>query len=110
MLVDLKRRRSEASSFLEFLGLLASFRGDGGDAIGSLAPSETEIRRLVELAREIPRQDLASVAGFRKLAGKLCFAQTATMGRFGRTALKPICELVLKQGGGSPRFPSKILD
>ena len=48
-------------------------------------------------------QDFASVAAPQKLAGKLCFAQTATMGRFGRAALKPIYELIAKESGATPR-------
>ena len=99
----LKRRKSEASCFLEYLGLSASPSDDGGDAVASLALSETEIRKIVEFANEMSRQDSASAAALRKLAGKLRSAPTAIMGRFGRAATKPVYELIAKQGGTCPQ-------
>ena len=50
LFVALKDHASEAGSFLEFSGLMASFREDGGDVIASLAFSEAKIKELVELA------------------------------------------------------------
>ena len=61
----------------------SSFRKDGGDAIASLAPFETEIARLVELVVVMSKQDSAPVASLQKLAGKLRFTQAAIMRRFG---------------------------
>ena len=49
------------------------------------------------------------LARLRNLAGKLCFTQTAGLGRFGTAALRPIYELIAKGGcklspdGGSGR-------
>ena len=101
--MDLKKRESEASSFLEFLGLSASFRGDGGDAIAILALPETEIRRLVESVRDMSQQDSASLAALQKLAGKVRFAQRAIIGGIGRAALNSFYELLAKKGGALPR-------
>ena len=47
LLVALKTRKPEAGSLLEFVGLAASFRDDGGDVIACLALYETEIKELV---------------------------------------------------------------
>ena len=45
-------------------------------------------------------QHSIALAHLQKLAGRLCFTQTAIMGRFGRAALRPIYELI-SQGGGT---------
>ena len=70
LFVALKRRKSEASSSLEFSGLSASFIGGGGDVMASLALSETKIRKLVEFPSEMARQDSASASALQKLAAK----------------------------------------
>ena len=57
LFVALKRRVSEAGSFLEFSGLSASLRDAGGGAIASLALSVTEIQKLVEFVEEMARQE-----------------------------------------------------
>ena len=74
----LEPTKPKAGSFLEFLGLAASYRDDGGDVIASLALSETEIKRLVEFAEDLAKQDFAALATLQKLAGK--------QSRFGRAA------------------------
>ena len=53
LLVGLKEHKSVASSLLEFLGLSAGFREDGGGVIAG------SIRRLVELVEEMRGQDSA---------------------------------------------------
>ena len=62
----------------------------------SLAPEK--IQKLVELVIELADREAASLGTSEKLAGKLRFTQTAVMGRFGRAALRPICELIAKGG------------
>ena len=47
--------------------------------------------------------DFAPVAAPRNFEGKLCSALTATTGRFGRAALRPIYELIAEEGGAIPR-------
>ena len=64
-----------------------SFRDDGEDVIASSTLSEEKIAKLVEPARQLGVQGTASLVVSRKLAGKLRFADTAVMGRFGRAAL-----------------------
>ena len=98
----LKHHKSEASSFLEFLGLAASLRDDGGDVIANLALSVGKTAKRVELAEEMSRQGFVSVAAPQTIAGGLRVPQTAIMGRFGRAALKPICEPIAKEGGTIP--------
>ena len=46
----LQTANPKRAPFLEFLGLAASFRGDGGHAIASLALPEARIKKLVEFA------------------------------------------------------------
>ena len=70
----LKNQKSKASSFLAFLGLAASLRNDGGEVMASLAFSEKQIAKLVELVEEMSRQASASCAALQKLAGQLRFA------------------------------------
>ena len=91
------------------MDLAASFREDGGDIVASLALSKAKIKKLVELAKEMASQDFASVAAPLKLAGKLRFAQTAILGMFGRAALEPIYELILKEAGAILRFVKAFL-
>ena len=71
--------------------------------IASLASSEAQIKKLVEVAGYLAEQDFAAVATHQKLAGEISFSLTAITGRFGRAALKPIYELILKEGGPAPR-------
>ena len=52
LLVELKRRKSEASPPSEFLSLTVGFRGDSGDIIASLKLSRGEVGKLAKLARE----------------------------------------------------------
>ena len=35
----------------------------------------------------------------QKLVGKLIFAQTAVMGKVGRVALRPLCDMEMRGGG-----------
>ena len=51
------------------------------------------------MIEELSCQHSAALAHLQKLAGRLCFTQTAIMGRFGRAALRPIYELISKNGG-----------
>ena len=88
---------------MEFPGLSAGFRGDSGDMIGSLALSENEIAKIVELVEEMAIKEPVAAAAFQKLAGELCFTQTAILGTFGRAALKPIYKLIAKKGEDIPR-------
>ena len=101
LFVVLENYESEAGLFLEFLGTVASFRDDGGDARASLALPQAEIKKLVEFAGEMASQDFASVGAPQRLAGRLRFTQTAITGRFGRAALKPFYELIAKEGSHS---------
>ena len=65
--------------------------------IASLAFPKAEIKKLRELGGEMARQVCAPAAAPQVLAGKLCFTQTAIMGRFGRAASKPIYKLIAKE-------------
>ena len=71
--------------------------------IASAAFSENEVAKIVELLEETARWDPMSLAAPQEPTGKLCFTQTASMGRFVRAALKPIYELVAKKEGTVPR-------
>ena len=103
LFVELKARKSEAISVLDFLGIAVGFRDDGCDVIASLTHSKEKVEKLVGLVEWLNAQGTASLAAPQKLAGKLFFRQTAVMGRFGRSALKPIYGLVAKGGGACPQ-------
>ena len=101
--VALQTHKSEAGSSSEFLGLAASFRDDGGNVIASRASSGTEIKKRVGFAEDLAKQDFAALATPQKLAGKLSFTQTAILGRFGRSVLQPIYELIARGRGAVSR-------
>ena len=99
LFIILKDKKSEFGTFLEFLGLIISFRNDGSPILASLSLSPEKIRKLVEMIEALSSQNSVALAHLQKLAGRLCFTQTSIMGRFGRAALRPIYELI-SQGGG----------
>ena len=99
LLIILKDSKSEFGTLLEFLGLTISFRNDGSPVLASLSLSPEKNSKLVEMIEALSRQKSAALAHVQKLAGRLCFTQTAIMGRFGRAALRPIYELISKGGG-----------
>ena len=99
LLIILKDSKSEFGTLLEFLGLTISFRNDGSPTLASLSLSHEKIQKLVEMIEALSSQHSAALAHVQKLAGRLCFTQTAIMGRFGRAALRPIYELISKGGG-----------
>ena len=103
VLVALNGCISEAGPSSEFLGLAVSFRTDGEDVIASLALSEREIQKLVELASVLAERRAVALATLRKLAGNLPFTQRATMGRLGRAALKPVYEPIATGRGAVTR-------
>ena len=90
LLVISKGNKSEYGALLEFLGLVISFRGDGGPVLASLSLAGEKIQKLVEMIEELASQHAASLARLQKFAGRLRFTQTAIMGRFGRAALGPL--------------------
>ena len=98
--IILKDSKSEFGTLLEFLGLTISFWNDGSPTLASLSLSQEKIRKLVQMIEALSTQHSVALAHLQKLAGKLCFTQTAIMGRFGRAALRPIYELI-SQGGGT---------
>ena len=61
------------------------------------------------MIEELSCQHSAALAHLQKLAGRLRLTQTAIMGRFGRAALRPICELISKGGGTLSRSLKQCL-
>ena len=57
LLINLKEKKSEFGTFLEFLGLTVSFRGDGGHIIASLSLAAEKIQKLVELVRGLATRE-----------------------------------------------------
>ena len=55
------------------------------------------------MVKEMASQDSASAAALQGLARNLRSTRTAITGRFGRTALKPVYELLAKEGEAAPR-------
>ena len=102
-MIILNDSKSEFGTLLEFLGLTISFRNDGSSTLASLSLSPEKIQKLVEMIEALSSQHSAALAHLQKLAGRLCFTQTAIMSRFGRAALRPIYELISKGGGALSR-------
>ena len=90
----LEKNNSEAASILDFFGATSSFRGDFQMVIASLSLSKERIEKLTKLAGELREEASASATSRQILAGKLSFAQAASMGRFGRASLEPIYEFM----------------
>ena len=59
------------------------------------------MKKLVELMDQLLVKTHLHLPEVQKLAGKLCFAQTMVMGRFGKAALRPIYEMISRGGGSS---------
>ena len=68
LIVELKRRKSEASPFSEFLWLAAGFRDGGGGVIASSPLPREKTRKVVELVEQLGAQGTASLAALQKLA------------------------------------------
>ena len=105
LLIVLKEKKPENGARLEPRGLVISFRNDGCPVIAGLSLAEEKIRKLAVMIEELANQHAASLARLRKLAGRLRFSQSAVMGRFGRAALRQLCDLFGTAGGKpSPEF------
>ena len=72
--------------------------------MASLQPSDCRIQKLVELMERLATKSHISLAEMQKAAGKLRFAQTMAMGRFGKAAMRPLYELIAQ--GGGPLTPA----
>ena len=81
--IILKTGKSDAGTKIEFLGLTAAFPIEGGLTIGELSLAPGKVRKLALFFRRSRAAGTASKARTQKLAGKLSFARTAIMGRFG---------------------------
>ena len=101
LLILLKKNKSESGRILEFLGITIHFAVGFGETIATLQFPEERIRKQVELVGQLANKTYISLAELQKAAGKLCFAQTMIMGRFGKAAMRPLYEMIA-QGGGSP--------
>ena len=95
----LKKKKSEAGSEIECLGVATKFLLSYEETIASLRLSENRTKKLVGLMEHLASKRTLSLAELQKAAGKLCFAQTMIMGRFGRAALMPFYDLITKGGG-----------
>ena len=89
LLIILEKKKSEAGRVLEFLGITIYFSISYEEAITSLQPSKSRIQKLVELTEHLATKTYITLAELQLAAGKLCFAQTMIMGRFGRAAMRP---------------------
>ena len=76
------------------LGITIHFAISYDETIASLQLSESRIQKLVELTELLMTKTYITLAELQKAAGKLCFAQTMIMGRFGRAAMRPFYELI----------------
>ena len=102
-MIILKDSKSEYGALIEFLGLAMSFRTDEGPILASLSLWQEKILKLVRMIEKLSCQHSAALAHLQKLAGRLCFTQTAITGRSGRAALRPIYELISRGGGALSR-------
>ena len=104
-----KLDESEADSDLEVSGLALSFCDECEGVTARFSLPKERIDELVTFALELRVAGRASLATLRKLAGKLRFAQTAVVGRFGRAAPKLLFDLIAKGGGDLSRTMRSFL-
>ena len=85
--VELKRKRSDAGSKIEFWGLAATFPGRDVWTVAELPLAPEMIRTLAKLIHRTRPTGAASVEYMQKRAGEPSFALDAKMGRFGRATI-----------------------
>ena len=66
-----EEKKSDAGTKVGFLGLTATFLGDGGVAIAEFSLAPERVQKLAKLLRQTREAFTASVARVRKFAGKL---------------------------------------
>ena len=95
----ISKRKSDAGTKIEVLGLTATCPSDGGLTIADPSPAPEKVRRSVKLLHQTPVAGGASIAHMQELAGKLSFNQTATIGRLGRSAGEIIYDFISRGVG-----------
>ena len=96
---ELKIEKSDWGTVLEFLGVTITFYVVRSGCVALLSLSHDRVQKLSSEIEKILLADHIFLAELQKLVGKLNFAQTATMGKVGRVALRPLYDMVMRGGG-----------
>ena len=92
---ELKIEKSDWGTVLEFLGVTITFYVVSSGCEAQLSISSERVKKLtIEIERILKRKHVF-FAELQKLVGKLNFAQTATMGKVGRVAPRPLYDLIM---------------
>ena len=97
--VSLIKGKSDAGDIIDSLRLRAQYPGDGGPTIAELSLAPGYAQKLVNFFHQTGAAGTASAAQMLKLAGKLRFAQSGIMGRFGRSAREIVYDFASTAGG-----------
>ena len=100
---SLKKGKSDAGPKVEFLRVTAALLGGSDGAIAELSLAPERIRKWVAPLFQTREAGTASLAHMQKFAGKLSIALTATMGRFGKSAMKIMYVFFATNGGRLPK-------
>ena len=96
---ELKAEKSDWGISLEFLGAAIHFLIARSRCVAQLSIPPDRVEKLIREIKQITEQKQVSLPQLQRLVGKLNFAQTSTMGKTGRVAMRPVFALVMRGGG-----------